>query len=95
MTTHAKLNPSSAHRWTRCPGSIREEAKYPDNSGPAAVDGTHTHSLLEMCLVTGMDPMMFVGQTSSDHEGTYTIDKDRAARVQVAIDYVRERTNAN
>ena len=87
---HAKLSPSSAHRWSRCPGSVREEAKYPDNSGPAAIDGTHTHSLLEMCLVTGMNPMMLVGQTSSDHEGTYTIDKDRAARVQVAIDYVRE-----
>ena len=85
---HAKLSPSSAHRWTRCPGSIREEAKYPDSSGPAALDGTRTHALLEMCLVTSMDPMMMVGMTTSDDDGNYVIDKDRATRVKVATDYV-------
>ena len=66
MTTHAKLSPSSAHRWSRCPGSVALEAKYPDNSGPAALDGTRTHMLLEMCLVTCMDPMMMVGQELED-----------------------------
>ena len=27
---HAKLSPSSAYRWLACPGSVREEAKYPE-----------------------------------------------------------------
>lgn len=90
MTTHAKLSPSSAHRWTRCPGSVREEAKYPDNAGPAALDGTRTHALLEMCLVTGMDPLMLMGQTMTDDDGTYTVDADRAKRVKVATDHVRD-----
>ena len=97
MTTHAKLSPSSAHRWTRCPGSVREELKYPDNSGPAALDGTRTHALLEMCLamlemrlLTGMDPELMVGMTTSDDEGSYTIDADRAKRVKVAVDHVRD-----
>ena len=39
MTTHAMLSPSKAHRYLACPGSIREEAKFPDESGAAAVDG--------------------------------------------------------
>ena len=90
MMAHAKLSPSSAHRWTRCPGSVREELKYPDNSGPAALDGTRTHALLEMCLVTGMDPELMVGMTTSDDEGSYTIDADRAKRVKVATDHVRD-----
>ena len=90
MMAHAKLSPSSAHRWTRCPGSVREELKYPDNSGPAALDGTRTHALLEMCLVTGMDPELMVGMTTSDDEGSYTIDADRAKRVKVAVDHVRD-----
>lgn len=87
---HAKLSPSSAHRWSRCPGSVREELKYPYNAGPAALDGTRTHALLEMCLVTGMDPELMVGMTTSDDEGSYTIDADRAKRVKVAIDHVRD-----
>jgi hypothetical protein len=90
MMAHAKLSPSSAHRWTLCPGSVREELKYPDNSGPAALDGTRTHALLEMCLVTRVDPMFMVGQTMTDNDGSYTIDTDRAKRVKVATDHVRE-----
>jgi len=50
-TTHAKLSPSKRHRWGACPGSVREEAAYPeDRSGPAAIDGTHSHTLLEHCV---------------------------------------------
>lgn len=85
---HAKLSPSSAHRWTRCPGSVREEAKYPDNSGPAALDGTRTHALLEMCMVMRMNPYLMVGQSIPDEEGSFVVDHDRASRVKVAYDHV-------
>jgi hypothetical protein len=75
-----------------CPGSIREEAKYPDTgSGPAAADGTHSHTLLEHCIKNGLsDPMDQVGETFTDHEGTFKVDADRAARVKTAIEYIRE-----
>ena len=74
-----------------CPGSIREEAKYPDTSGPAAADGTHSHTLLEYCLGEDKDPLTTIGETLSDHEGVFTVDKDRATRVKVAVDYVKAR----
>jgi hypothetical protein len=75
-----------------CPGSIREEAKYPDTgSGPAAADGTHSHTLLEHCIKNDLsDPMNQVGETFTDHEGTFKVDADRAARVKTAIEYIRE-----
>lgn len=94
MTGHAKLSPSKRSRWALCPGSIREEAKYPDTgSGPAAADGTHSHTLLEHCIKTGLsDPMDQVGDVFSDHEGTFKVDADRAARVKTAIEYIRERS---
>jgi hypothetical protein len=92
VSDHAKLSPSKRSRWALCPGSIREEAKYPDEgSGPAAADGTHSHTLLEHCIKNGLsDPMDQVGETFTDHEGTFKVDADRAARVKTAIEYIRE-----
>lgn len=93
MPAHAELSPSKRHRWAMCPGSIREEAKYPEQpSGAAAVDGTHSHTLLEFCIENGlMDPSTQVGETFEDHEGSFKVDADRAARVKVAIEYVKSR----
>ena len=51
-TTHQTRSPSKAYRYLACPGSIREEAAYPDPpSGPGAIDGTHSHTLLEHCII--------------------------------------------
>ena len=93
MSDHAKLSPSKRNRWALCPGSIREEAKYPEqDSGPAAVDGTHSHTLLEACIKADLtNPMIMVGAKMNDHEGTFVVDKDRAERVKVAIDYIAKR----
>lgn len=93
MSTHAQLSPSKRHRWALCPGSIREEAKYPDErSSPAAIDGTHTHTLLEHCIKAGLaDPTPMVGVKMKDDDGEFVIDADRAARVKSAIEYVKSR----
>ena len=92
MSTHAQLSPSKRSRWALCPGSIREEAKYPEQeSGEAAVDGTHSHTLLETCIKSGMDAALYVGQSLFDHEGQFKVDADRAKRVQIALDYIAKR----
>ena len=92
MSTHAQLSPSKRSRWALCPGSIREEAKYPEQeSGEAAVDGTHSHTLLETCIKSGMDAALYVGQSLFDHEGQFKVDADRAKRVQTALDYIAKR----
>lgn len=93
MSAHAQLSPSKRHRWALCPGSVREEAKYPEErSGPAAIDGTHSHTLLEHCIKAGLaDPTLMVGVRLMDDEGEFVIDADRAARVKSAIEYVKSR----
>ena len=94
MTTHAQLSPSKRHRWGVCPGSVREEAKYPDQrESAAAIDGTHSHTLLESCINGGLvDPTtVMVGMTMKDHDGEFIVDDARANRVRVAIDYIKNR----
>ena len=94
MSTHAQLSPSKRHRWALCPGSIREEAKFPDErSGAAAIDGTHSHTLLEHCIKgEPVDPMTFVGLPMQDDDGEFVVDAGRAERVKVAYDYIMERS---
>lgn len=92
MTDHAALSPSARHRWAECPASVREEAKYPDESSAAADDGTHTHTLLDTALKALQPPATFVGKTLTDHVGSFTVDEARAARAAVAYDYVMKRT---
>jgi hypothetical protein len=93
VSDHAQLSPSKRSRWALCPGSIREEAKYPDTgSGPAAIDGTHSHTLLEECFKgVPVDPTEFVGLPMKDHEGDFVVDASRAQRVKVAYDYITKR----
>jgi hypothetical protein len=91
--SHATLSPSKRVRWSACPGSVREERAYPEQpSGPSAIDGTHSHTLLEHCIKAGCaDPTTMVGVKMKDHDGEFVIDADRAARVKIAIDYIARR----
>jgi hypothetical protein len=93
VSTHATLSPSKRQRWAACPGSVREEAAYPDErSGAAAIDGTHSHTLLEHCVKAGAaDPLPMVGITMKDDDGEFIVDAERAHRVKVAIDYIKHR----
>lgn len=92
MSAHAQLSPSKRHRWALCPGSIREEAKFPeDRSSPSAIDGTHSHTLLEHCLSERVEPESMIGQPLSDDDGVFVVDADRAKRVKIATDYVKHR----
>lgn len=44
---HAKLSPSSAHRWMVCPGSVWLSKDAPSESSPYAEEGTRAHARAE------------------------------------------------
>ena len=92
--SHARLGPSNV-RWVHCAGSIREEAQYPDISGDAAIDGTGSHLLLEMCLQNNVAAAQYDGQiigaNHEDNPGGWLVGPERIDRVQMCLDYVSRR----
>lgn len=93
--THAPYSPSSFKRKALCPASHNEEKAYPNTSSVAAIDGTHTHTLVETCLIHGKKPADYIGVTLCDHEGEFTVDKDRAERANMAITFVDNQVSAS
>jgi hypothetical protein len=93
MSGHARLSPSARHRWQKCPASIRVSQQYEGEgrSSPAAIDGTHSHALLEHCLTHKLNPTDLVGTGLSYDGCRITVDEERARRVQLAIDYIASR----
>lgn len=93
---HARLGPSNA-RWPHCPGSVREEANYPDIAGAAAIDGTGSHLLLEMCLKNNVEAIQYdqqiIGANHPENPAGWLVDPERAKRVQMCLNYVERRVN--
>lgn len=90
---HSRLSPSKRSRWGACPGSIREEAKYAGSgkSSPSALDGTRTHMVLEFCIKSGQSASALIGMNIADKEGGFTVDEERAERVDFAMSYINSR----
>lgn len=85
---HALLSPSSSERWIKCPGSIQAQAAIPekDSGNEWSRLGTSAHSLLEACLITGVDPKSFRDHVfEKDHP---PVDQNMEGAVQVALDYI-------
>ena len=97
---HAKLSPSSSHRWFACAGAPAMEAGYPDKSSKFADHGTAAHELAALCVQNGFDAVDFLGghvnietgKVFREHleaDGCFTIDEEMVEGVQVYVDTVR------
>lgn len=89
---HARLGPSSAHRWLRCPGSVgMSEKAGSEEPSVFAAEGTIAHHVRECCLAFGFEPDEFLGEVMEADGFTFTVDDEMVEALRPGIEWVRER----
>lgn len=97
--SHARLSPSSASRWTKCPGSLRLIATrgIEDSSSYAAEEGTAAHELLETCLLEGKPPADYLGRRFNPCEHApdgFIVDQDMVDHINEVYTWTVDKVNS-
>ena len=83
--SHAKLAPSSAHRWMACPGSVALCEGLPEQTSEYAAEGTVAHEVAARCLESGTDADEYLDTVADGHRVT----AEMVDAVQYYVDAVR------
>lgn len=83
---HAKLSPSSAHRWTKCSAAPSFEVRFPDVSSEAADEGSFAHHIAEKCLRADHSATNYLRSTSEC--GRFAVDAEMVRAVDDYVDVV-------
>lgn len=62
---HSIFSPSSAHRWLRCPASVKLEQQYPSTSNIHSIKGSLMHDIAER-VIKGEEIQSFLNKTIDD-----------------------------
>ena len=89
---HALLSPSGAHRWMRCPGSVRleQELNLERTSSEYSSEGTAAHKLATMALEAGNNTDAYHGLVIEADGRTFVVDQEMQQEVQKYVDVVRD-----
>lgn len=103
--SHAKLSPSSAHRWLNCPASVIISQGLLDTRNSYAAEGTAAHFLASECLTQDVTASYFEKYIAVEDNGDcyfttlavgagnrpyFNAEGEMATYVQSYLDYVRD-----
>lgn len=97
MGLHSNIGPSSASRWTACPGSVALCADIPNPPSKYAAEGTAAHTLGEQLLNKQLDKKQLyrmVGQTVMVEGFEIEITEEMAEAVSLYYDTIRNDAEA-
>ena len=81
-------------RWPYCPGSLTLDTETGDRLSNAEIEDLKTHHLLTVCIRDKVSPYGLIDtRLHISHGVDFIVNESRAERVQVALDYIRERTS--
>jgi len=83
---HARLSPSAAHRWMKCPGSVNlsEGVDSPDTEH--SLLGTFAHTVAAKALLEMIPAAKLVGHQEADKK--HVVDAEMAKHLQLYLDAV-------
>ncbi len=82
---HAKLSASGSGQWLNCPGSIKAQESYKNESSIYAIEGTQAHEVADICLKENQDADAYIGVEVLGEK----VSAEMARYVQEYLDYVR------
>jgi hypothetical protein len=92
--SHAYLQPSSAHRWLVCPGSVALSQNVPDRAGEAADMGTACHMLLSRMVkeagALAWPSAVTVSDPDTGHTATVPVTAEMKAWVMRVYEWLGE-----
>jgi hypothetical protein len=91
--SHAKLSPSSAHRWLNCAASVAKQDGAPDESSEFADEGTAAHMLASIRLTEGDVRVDVIAVTNEDGttRRTFDVTEEMESYVGVYVNAIRDR----
>lgn len=92
MASHSEFPASSASRLLACPGSFALSKTVDTGVRKSSVfssQGTLAHSISEACIVTGVEPSSFLGQTRHADGFDHEVDEEFVEAVDVYVNFVR------
>jgi hypothetical protein len=85
---HAKYSPSNLEALALCPGRANIGENYPDQRSLASIEGTHRHTLRELCIKERRSAAEWLDMEIEDHDGKFKVNWEMITDVNNSLKHI-------